>query len=148
MSISKIWKIFIQLCYFIFCKMSVLMVCLKGNKENCLFYFVGMVWILKYQDLFWKVYIFFSLYFPYWGLLSVVHCPSSGNFSHFNLLQKWATNWTTLVKECSLEDYLQICTNEVNPPWVGLIFYFFVEIWRCITNDKHMLLINVSSYIV
>ena len=44
--------------------MPILMVYLKANKENYLFYFVGVVLILKYHNLFWKVYIIFVfLYF-------------------------------------------------------------------------------------
>jgi hypothetical protein len=47
-----------------FGKMPILMVYLKANKENYLFYFVGVVLILKYHNLFWKVYIiFFSFIF-------------------------------------------------------------------------------------
>ena len=30
---------------------------LKANKGNDLFYFVGVAWILKYHNLFWKIYI-------------------------------------------------------------------------------------------
>jgi hypothetical protein len=63
--------------------------------------FVGMFrltltsfsWSTEYLARLAKCHVSFCNHLVSWGLLSVIHCPSSGNFSHFNiLLQICATN--------------------------------------------------------